>query len=59
MIIDGTQYYTLKDLEPIIGVKAKTMWTYIKDGRMKARKIGRRWVVSEHDLKNFMDRGTR
>lgn len=38
--------YTLKDLKGILKVSERSLHTYIKDGRLKAVKIGGKWKVS-------------
>lgn len=47
--------YTIKELEPILKRKAKTIKDYINYGGLKASKICGRYLVSEEDLKNFLD----
>ena len=46
--------YTLTELEPILGLTHRTLLTYVKDGRLPAKKIGGKWKVSEKDLKNLV-----
>jgi len=47
--------YSLKELEPILELSSKTLQQYIRDGRLKAVKIGNKWKVSERNLTNFMN----
>lgn len=47
--------YTLTDLEPVLGVTHRTLLQYVKDGKLKATKIGGKWKVSEENLKKFIN----
>lgn len=47
--------YTLKELEPILKRKAKTIKDYINYGGLKASFIYGRYLVSEEDLKEFLE----
>lgn len=46
--------YTLKEIESILGVSNRTLQNYIKQGRLRAVKMGR-WRVSEENLQAFMN----
>lgn len=50
--------YSLEEIAEIIGVTKRTMYTYVKDGKLKAVKIGKNWRVSYENLKEFLDKGT-
>lgn len=47
--------YTLTELERVLGVTHRTLQSYVKDGRLKAVKIGGKWKVSEDNLKKFIN----
>lgn len=47
--------YTIKELEPILKRKAKTIKNYINYGNLKASKIYGRYLISEEDLQNFLE----
>lgn len=46
--------YSLPEVADILGVTHRTAWQYVKDGRIKARKVGRDWKINERYLKEFM-----
>lgn len=50
--------YTLDEVADILKITRRTLYTYIKTGKLKATKIGRYWRVSEAALQAFVDRGT-
>lgn len=47
--------YTLADLEKVLGLCNRTLHTYVKDGRLKAVKIGGKWRVTEENLLKFIN----
>lgn len=47
--------YTLTELEPILGVSHLTLLRWVKDGQLKATKIGRKWRVTEENLRAFVN----
>jgi predicted site-specific integrase-resolvase len=47
--------YSLKELEPILGITRKAMIGYIGTGRLKAVKLGNRWKVSQENLQKFVN----
>ncbi len=52
--LEGIKLYTLSELEPIINVTHRTLQQYVYDGKIKAVKIGGRWMVSETEVKRFI-----
>ncbi len=53
--LKGLRMYTLTELEPILGVTHRTLLTYVKDGRLKGKKVGGRWKCSEENLRKFIN----
>ena len=47
--------YTVNEAETILKVKNKTIRSYIKDGKLKASKIGKRWVIRHEDIEKFIN----
>lgn len=45
--------YSISDLTTILKLHQKTILRFIHEGKIKARKIGRSWMVSEDDLKSY------
>lgn len=46
--------YTIEEVVDIIKVTRRTIYKYIKQGDLKAIKVGRLWRVSEESLKEFL-----
>ena len=47
--------YTLKDVAGSLKVSYRTMLTYVKEGKLKAAKIGGRWNVTPENLQRFLN----
>jgi len=45
--------YSVSELAGILKLHPKTILRFINEGKIKARKIGRSWMVSENELKNY------
>lgn len=51
--------YTLEEVMSILQVTRRTVYNYIKNGDLKAVKMGKYWRVREEDLEEFTKTGTR
>lgn len=47
--------YTINELETVLHRKAKTIKDYINYGGLKASNINGRYLISEEDLKAFLE----
>lgn len=56
--MNNLKTYTLEEVASIIQVTRRTVYTYIKNGSLKAVKIGKYWRVSEANLQDFINNGT-
>lgn len=50
--------YTLTEVIDILKVTRKTLYAYIKSGKIKAIKIGRNWRITDESLREFLQHGT-
>lgn len=50
--------YTLNEVAEILQLTRRTLYSYIKDGKLKAVKIGKYWRVPEETLQQFIANGT-
>ncbi len=48
-------YFTVEQIARILGMHPKTIQRYIREGKLKATKIGKSWRVSGHDLSRFTE----
>ena len=50
--------YTLDEVAEALKIMRRTLYTYVKEGKLKAVKIGREWRVSEAALQDCINKGT-
>jgi len=47
--------YSLEELSKTLEITTVTLRAYIKAGKLRGRKVGGRWFVSEDSLKTFFE----
>lgn len=50
--------YTLDEVAEILQVTKRTLYTYLKTGKLHAIKVGKYWRVTEDALQAFLSTGT-
>lgn len=55
--IRGEKYYLVEDLAKILPLTKNTVRMYIRKGRLRGRKLGKLFYVSNTDLRKFLDGG--
>ena len=55
--IKGEKYYLVKDLVEILPLTKNTIRAYIRHGRIRGKKLGKLFYVSNTDLRAFLDSG--
>lgn len=50
------EIYSVDQISEILKIHPKTVQRYIREGRLRATKIGKSWRVSGHDLSVFIDK---
>ena len=48
-------YYTVEKISEMLSIHPKTIQRYIREGKLRANKVGKGWRVSGHDLSVFME----
>ena len=48
-------YYSVEQVAQMLHMHAKTIQRYIREGRLRAAKIGKSWHISGHDLSSFVE----
>lgn len=51
------EYYTVEQISEILNIHPKTIQRYIREGKLRATKIGKSWRVTGHDLSTFTESG--
>ena len=46
--------YTIEELVDILQVTRRTIYNYLKEGKLKAVKMGKYWRVTEKQLEEFL-----
>lgn len=50
--------YTLEEIAELLHITRRTLYTYVKTGKLKAVKVGKYWRVTEKNLEAFLTKGT-
>ena len=50
--------YSLEEVADILKVSRRTLYTYVKEGKLSAVKMGKYWRVSHENLQAFISTGT-
>jgi excisionase family DNA binding protein len=48
-------YYTVDQISKMLNIHPKTIQRYIREGKLRAAKIGKGWRVTGHDLSTFIE----
>ncbi len=49
------KFYTVDDISKMLDMHPKTLQRYIREGKLRAVKVGKAWRISGHDLSLFME----
>jgi len=47
--------YTLTEVAEMLQVTRRTLYNYLKDGRLKGNKVVGKWIITEEQLKDFIE----
>ena len=53
-IIEGIKFYTISETAEALNVTPQTIRAYIKQGKIKSQRIGRPILITENNLKEFL-----
>ena len=45
--------YNVEELSKLLGVHVRTIMVMLKDGKMKGRKLAKRWYVTDDNLRDY------
>jgi excisionase family DNA binding protein len=51
-------YYTVNQISNMLNIHPKTIQRYIREGKLRAAKVGKGWRVTGHDLSVFIENGS-
>jgi len=49
------KFYTVDEIAEMVKIHPKTIQRYIREGKLKASKVGKSWRVTGHDLSTFTE----
>jgi excisionase family DNA binding protein len=49
------KYYTVEQISEMLDIHQKTIQRYIREGRLRAAKVGKSWRITGHDLSIFTE----
>jgi excisionase family DNA binding protein len=52
--IEGIKFYTIPEIAEALNVTPQTVRAYIKRGKLKGQRIGRPILITENNLKEFL-----
>ena len=52
--MNDIKVYTLDEVADILKVSRRTLYTYVKEGKLAAVKMGKYWRVSQESLQAFI-----
>lgn len=55
-IIGDIKLFTVEELSELLEVQETTIRKYLRDGRLRGRKLARRWYVSEDSLAEYFSK---
>ena len=55
--IGGLTLYNVEELSELLGVQERTIRAYLRDGKLKGRKMARKWYVTEEALREYFEEG--
>ena len=53
-VIEGIKFYRIPEVAKALQVTPQTVRTYIKQGRLRSQRIGRPILITEKNLKEFL-----
>lgn len=55
---DELKVYSITEVMQILGITRRTVYNWLKDGKIKGFKVGKEWRFTEESLRAFMETGT-
>lgn len=50
--------YTLEEIAELLHITRRTLYSYVKEGKLKGVKVGKYWRVTEKNLEELLSTGT-
>ena len=49
------KYYTVEEVTELLKVTKVTLYSHIKSGKLVGKKVGRKWIFTEQQIKDFAE----
>ncbi len=53
--IGELELYTVEELSSLMGIQERTIREYLKAGKIRGRKMAKRWYVTEEALREYFE----
>lgn len=53
-VIEGIKFYTIPETAQALNVTPQTVRAYIKQGKLKGKRVGRPILITENNLREFL-----
>ena len=53
--IQGVTFYTVQEIAQLLDITPQTVRTYIKEGKLKGKRIGRPILITQESLSAFLE----
>ena len=53
--LENKTYYDIPELKKILKVCKRTLYNWIRSGKIKAHKVGGRYLISDEELQKFIE----
>lgn len=50
------KFYELQEVADILKINIRVLRQYVREGKIKASKIGRKYLITEEEIKDFVKR---
>lgn len=50
-----TRYYTVDEIKDMLHLSSRTILNYIRSNKLKAMKLGGKWLIKETELEAFLE----
>lgn len=57
--MEAPKVYTVEEVMNIMHLTKRTVYSYLRSGKLKAVKIGKYWRISQENLEEFIKNGTK
>jgi len=51
----GKRYYTISDVAKMLGLSYRTIWEWIKKGKLPAKRLGKKYLISHDSLTRLLE----